>query len=157
MPAPVLGAFSLILAALSLGLSFAHALEAPPRLRVWPPAFWREATVFKGQYRWFGAVGGPVEAAAVALVGAVAAVDWPAGPWRISLAAALLFLVALGIWLTVVRPANAVMAGWTPGAALADVEPVRRRWESGHIIMAALKLVGFACLAVRASGAAPAA
>ena len=34
---------ALLLAALSLGASYAHVLEAPPRLNDWPPELWREA------------------------------------------------------------------------------------------------------------------
>ena len=37
-------------AALSLGPSFAHMLESGPRLYVWSPELWREATVFNQQF-----------------------------------------------------------------------------------------------------------
>lgn len=55
------GLVSLLLAALSLGPSFAHVLEAPPRLFVWAPELWREATVFNGQFVLFAKVGGPLD------------------------------------------------------------------------------------------------
>lgn len=44
-------------AGLSLGLSFAHVLEAPPRLTVWSAELWRETTVFNGQFRLFAPAG----------------------------------------------------------------------------------------------------
>ena len=52
--------FVLTLAALSLGPSFAHVLEAPPRLTIWSPELWREATVFNGQFQLFATIGGPL-------------------------------------------------------------------------------------------------
>lgn len=55
------GLVSLLLAALSLGPSFAHVMEAPPRLFVWAPELWREATVFNGQFVLFAKVGGPLD------------------------------------------------------------------------------------------------
>ena len=39
------GMIAAVIAALSLGPSFAHVLEAGPRLSVWPPQLWRETTV----------------------------------------------------------------------------------------------------------------
>jgi hypothetical protein len=39
----------LTLAALSLGLSFAHVMEMPPRLS-WAPRLWLDATTFGGLY-----------------------------------------------------------------------------------------------------------
>ena len=51
----------LLAMALSLGPSFAHLLEAPPRLTVWPPELWREATVFNGQFVYFAVLGAPLD------------------------------------------------------------------------------------------------
>ncbi len=59
------GLLSLLLGALSLGPSFAHVLEAPPRLFVWSPELWREATVFNGQFALFAKVGGPLDVATI--------------------------------------------------------------------------------------------
>ena len=42
--AVVLSFFAILVMALSLGPSFAHLLEAPPRLTAWPPELWREAS-----------------------------------------------------------------------------------------------------------------
>jgi hypothetical protein len=144
----LLRATALLLAALSLGLSFAHLLEAPPRLLAWPPDLWRETTVFHGQYRLFGLVGGPIELFGVVLTAAVAAVAVrrKAGPGA-AIAAAALYAAALAVWLLVVNPANGVMAGWRPGPLPADFAAVQRQWEAGHIGMAALKLAGFTALA----------
>jgi hypothetical protein len=59
--------FAILVMALSLGPSFAHLLEAPPRLTAWPPELWREATVFHGQFAYFAIVGAPLDVGAIAL------------------------------------------------------------------------------------------
>jgi hypothetical protein len=153
----ILRVAALVLAALSLGLSFAHLLEAPPRLHVWPPELWRETTNFHGQYALFGSVGGPIEVAAVLAVVACAAIGWRQADGRIVVAAAaVLFALALAVWLSVVNPANGIMAHWRPGPLPDDFRAVQLRWESGHMIMAVLKLLGFAALSLGIVRSAPA-
>jgi hypothetical protein len=144
---------ALVLAALSLSPSFAHVLEAPPRLAVWSPALWREATVFNGQFEFFARIGGPVD------VGAIVAA------WLLSyvlrrerlafcfgLAGATLLTAGLTAWFGIVAPANAILASWQPGPIPSDFSQVRIRWETGHMIVASLKFLGFVsiCLAVLA-------
>ncbi|MGO4572822.1 hypothetical protein [Microvirga sp. 2TAF3] len=63
---------ALVISALSLGPSFAHALEALPRLTVWSPELWREATVFNGQFQLFGILGGPLDGGAILVAGILA-------------------------------------------------------------------------------------
>ena len=62
---------SLLTTALSLAPSFAHVLEAPPRLLVWSPELWRETTVFNGQFQLFALVGAPIDLAAIVLTAAL--------------------------------------------------------------------------------------
>jgi hypothetical protein len=142
----------LTLAALSLAPSWAHLLEALPRLARWPPALWREATVFNGQYLLFEWIGGPVDVIAILAIGWLA---WSLRAQRLArrpaVAAALLYLLALGLWLAVVAPANAVLATWVPGPLPADFAAVRDRWEAGHMAIAAIKLLGFGSLALAAA------
>jgi hypothetical protein len=56
-----------------------------------------------------------------------------------------------------VAPANAVLATWQPGPIPPDFAAIRDRWETGHMAVAALKLLGFmaTALAVVASGRRP--
>ncbi|WP_352698495.1 hypothetical protein [Mesorhizobium sp. M0590] len=61
-----------IVAALSLGPSFAHVLESVPRLTRWPPSLWRETTVFNAQFQFFAIVGAPLDVAAIACPGLLA-------------------------------------------------------------------------------------
>lgn len=140
---------ALTIAALSLGPSFAHVLEAPPRLMVWTPELWREATVFNGQFRLFGILGGPLDIGAILAVAALAyGLRGDRGRFRLALAGAVLFGLALVAWLGLVAPANAVLATWHPGPIPEDFYAVRNRWETGHMVVAALKLLGFLATAL---------
>ena len=62
-----------VVAALSLGPSFAHVLEAAPRLTVWPPELWRETTVFNRQFEFFAIVGAPLD---VGVIIVLAVLTW---------------------------------------------------------------------------------
>ncbi|MGB3391238.1 MAG: DUF1772 domain-containing protein [Pseudaminobacter sp.] len=137
-----------IVAVLSLGPSFAHVLEAAPRLS-WPPDLWRETTVFNAQFWLFAAVGAPFDLAAIALPAGLA---WllrrDRTAFRFAFAAAALYALALAAWLTLVAPANAELATWQPGPIAENFDAVRLRWETGHIVVAGIKLIGFIALVV---------
>ncbi|MFU0505931.1 DUF1772 domain-containing protein [Pseudaminobacter sp. NGMCC 1.201702] len=139
---------TVIVAALSLGPSFAHVLEAPPRLKVWSPDLWRETTVFNAQFWTFAAVGAPLDLSAIALTAVLAALlrdDHPA--FGFAAIAAVLYALSLVAWFALVAPVNGELATWVPGPIPGNFEAVRLRWEIGHMVVAALKLAGFAALA----------
>lgn len=140
---------TLVLTALSLGPSFAHVLEAPPRLTVWSPELWREATVFNGQYQFFAYVGGPLDVAAI-LSSAVLTylLRHDRTSYRLALAGALLYALSLAVWFAWVAPANGTLATWTPGPIPDNFAAIRDRWETGHMVVGSLKLVGFILIAV---------
>jgi hypothetical protein len=149
---------ALTLAALSLGPSFAHVLEAPPRLMVWPPELWREATVFNGQFRLFALIGGPLDIAAILMTAALAfLLRDNRSRFRFASAGALFFAIGLAVWFAWVEPANRVLATWQPGPIPEDFFAIRNRWETGHMAVAALKLIGFmaATFAVMPDGGHP--
>ncbi|MCZ4089152.1 DUF1772 domain-containing protein [Sinorhizobium psoraleae] len=140
---------SLLLTALSLGPSFAHVLEAPPRLTVWSPELWREATVFNGQFELFARIGGPLDVAAILMAGLLTCLlarERPA--FWFALTGTCLLALGLMAWFTVVAPANAVLASWTPGPIPADFASIRLRWETGHMVVAAAKLLAFASISM---------
>ena len=56
---------TLTIAALSFAPSFAHALEAYPRLVIWSPELWRDATVFNAQFLLFAVAGAPIDVLAI--------------------------------------------------------------------------------------------
>lgn len=134
---------ALIVMALSLGPSFAHVLEAPPRLTEWSPELWRETTVFNGQFKYFAVIGAPLDIGAIVLGGILAFVLRARRPsFFFALAATLLYAASLATWFTVVAPANAELATWVPGPIPDDFDAVRRRWETGHMLVASIKSVG---------------
>jgi hypothetical protein len=142
---------AVLLAALSLAPSYAHVLEAPPRLDVWTPELWREATVFNGQFMLFAVVGAPVDIAAVVFAALMAYLlrDERAA-FRSALAGACLLVLALAAWFALVSPANSILATWKPGPIPADFAAVRLRWETGHMVVAALKALGLVAVVVAA-------
>jgi hypothetical protein len=152
MPRRLILLLSLVLAGLSLAPSYAHVLEAPPRLGEWPPELWRDATVFHGQFAWFAIVGAPIDIAAIVVLGLLAWISRLERPTRwLTLASTGLFLAALLAWTVLVVPANALLASWRPGPIPADFAAVQARWEHGHMAVAALKALGFVALSAAAA------
>lgn len=140
---------SLLLAALSLGPSFAHVLESPPRLGQWTGELWREVTVFNGQYQYFAFVGAPLDVAIVIVAAVHAYVVRGRSPtFGLALAAAVFFVLALAAWGSIVAPANSILATWMPGPLPENFRSVQLRWETGHMVVMALKLAGFSALAL---------
>ncbi|WP_353645782.1 DUF1772 domain-containing protein [Mesorhizobium sp. WSM2239] len=137
------------IAALSLGPSFAHVLESLPRLTQWSPELWREATVFNAQFWLFAAVGAPLDLSALAFPAILAFMlrrNRPA--FYFAIAAALLYAASLAAWFLLVAPANSVLATWSPGPIPENFDAIRLRWETGHMAVAAIKLVGFVMIAL---------
>ena len=123
-------------------------------LTVWSRELWRDATVFHRQFEWFARIGAPVDVAAIvaAFVLAYLLYDQRATFWLVIAGAAFL-AAGLAAWLALVAPANAVLATWRPGSIPSNFDVIRRRWEIGHMVVAALKLCGlvFLCMAVASS------
>ncbi|PBC08025.1 hypothetical protein [Mesorhizobium sp. WSM3859] len=138
---------SVTVAALSLGPSFAHTLESLPRLMKWSPALWRETTVFNAQFQLFLLIGAPLDIAAIVCP---AVLVWmlrdEASAFWFLLAATLLYALALVLWTVLVKPANDILATWTPGPIPENFDTVRLRWETGHMAVTAAKVLGFISL-----------
>jgi hypothetical protein len=133
-----------LIAALSLGPSFAHVLESVPRLTRWSPDLWRETTVFNAQFWMFAAVGAPLDILAIvcpAILTWRLRGDSPA--FGYGLTATVLYLAALVTWALWVQPANSELATWQPGPIPSGFDAIRLRWETGHMAVAALKFCGF--------------
>lgn len=137
-----------LVAALSLGPSFAHVLEAIPRIGTWSPELWRETTVFNAQFQYFLVVGAPLDIAAIIFPTVLAIMlRGDTTTMMVTGAGAAFYTLALILWFTLVAPANAILATWAPGPIPADFDAVRWRWEIGHMAVASAKLVGFGILA----------
>lgn len=139
--------FTALVASLSFAPSFAHVLEALPRLKAWSPELWREATVFNAQFQYFLVIGAPLDMLAIAAPAALVFLlrsDTTAA--LVAGGGAVFYALALILWFILVSPQNQVLATWTPGPIPADFDLVRWRWETGHMAVAAAKLIGLAFL-----------
>jgi hypothetical protein len=137
------GIVAVVLAALTMGLTFAHTLELPQKMG-YDAAMW--TSVQHSLYRYFAVIGGPIEVAAViaAVVFAVRARGLPAR--RLATVGAACFIAALAWWFAVVNTANAEIGSWAVDAVQSDWERWRAQWEFGHAAHFALTLVGFLAL-----------
>jgi hypothetical protein len=138
--------FSLLLVALTLGMTFCHVMEAPGKLRL-DGATW--LTVQHNLYVGFGTLGAAIELLAILLTWVVAvqvrhrrlALTW-------TVAAGLCVTAGLAVWFALVAPVNAALSDWTPATLPPDWHIYRDRWEIGHAIHAALFAIGFGALAI---------
>ena len=138
---------AVMLAALTLGLSFCHLMQLPSRLG-WDQYLWVGSTVQGGLYAAFGSVGAVVFVVTVITLGLLAYFTREHGRpgFRFALSAALLFALALMLWWVLVYPANVELATWVNGPVPADWTDTRARWEWGHATIALVELIGFAAL-----------
>jgi hypothetical protein len=138
---------AILLAALTLGLSFCHLMQLPSRLG-WDQYLWVGSTVQGGLYAMFGSVGAALFIATVIVLGLLAFFLREHGRpgYALTLAAALLFVLALVLWGVLVYPVNVELAKWVNGPVPADWTSYRARWEWGHAVIACVELLGFAVL-----------
>jgi hypothetical protein len=138
-----------VLAALTMGLAFAHALELPQKLD-YDAATWTQLQ--HSPYRYVAVVGGPLEVATViaAVVFALRARGLRGG--RLAAVGAGCLVVALGWWLAVVNTANAEVGRWAVGAVPSDWRRWRAQWEFGHGAHFVVTLAGFLALLVATVG-----
>jgi hypothetical protein len=137
------GIVAVVLAALTMGLAFAHTLELPQKL-AYDAATWTQLQ--HSLYRYFAVVGGPLEVATIiaAVVFAVRARGLRGG--RLAALGAALFVVALGWWFAVVNTANAEIGRWAVDAVPSDWRRWRAQWEFGHAGHFAVTFAGFLAL-----------
>jgi len=135
---------AIMLAALTLGLSFCHLMQLPSRLG-WDQYLWVGSTVQGGLYAAFGSV---IFVATVIALGLLAYFTREHGRpgFKLALSAAVLFALALVLWWVLVYPVNVELAKWVNGPVPADWTDYRARWEWGHAIIAVVELIGFAAL-----------
>lgn len=139
---------TMLLAALSVGMSFCHALELPVRIN-WSSELWVETTVRGNLYLAFGprGVGAWIDGGAV--LGSIVLsflVRRSSPAYRWTLAGTLCFLAAHITWWALVFPANLELANWASGPIPTDWASWRDRWEFGHLVVAILKFIGFTAL-----------
>ena len=138
---------AMMLAALTLSLSFCHLMQLPSRM-AWDQYLWVGSTVQGGLYAMFGSVGAVIFVATVIALGLLAYFtrEHRRPGFRLALAAALLFALALVLWWVLVYPVNVELAKWVNDPVPADWTEYRARWEWGHAIIAGVELLGFGTL-----------
>jgi hypothetical protein len=117
---------AVVLAALTMGLAFAHTLELPQKLD-YDAVTWTQLQ--HSLYRYFAVVGGPLEVATV--IAAVVFALWARGlrGGRLAAVGAVCFVLALGWWFAVVNTANAEVGDVRRVPGVAGCHRARRRSE----------------------------
>ncbi|WP_208321950.1 hypothetical protein [Paramicrobacterium chengjingii] len=144
----VLYLVSLICAALVLGLTLNHVLQAPGSRALSGPEW---LTVQHTFYGGFAVVGGIAEV--VGLIATVALTITSLKGHTVAgtvapVIAALCFLGTLLVYWFGNRPINALVAIWSPATLPSDWSWYRNSWETAHAISACLGTVAFLALAI---------
>ncbi len=137
---------TIILAALSTGMSFCHTLELPAKMS-YDGALW--TTINQSLYQSFGTVGGILELgsifAAVVLAFLVRqrhlTLQW-------TLTGTVFLALALVVWLVFVAPMNAEFSQWTVGLLPENWTRVRNQWEYAHATRFVLHFIGLSALVI---------
>lgn len=136
---------TLLLAALSMGMAWAHALELGPKMALSETDY----IVVQGIYQEFGRLGAVIEPAAILATAILTLlVRGRRLAFRFSLTGLALLALAFGVWIAFVMPANAELAAWAATAAPADWQRIRNQWEYAHLARFILQLGGFCALLV---------
>jgi hypothetical protein len=137
---------NLLLVALTLGMTFCHALEYPGKAKLDGPEW---LTVQHNIYVAFGVVGAIIEVTAILTTWIVFAQirSWKAAR-VLTLFAAIAATAALGVWFAWVDPVNTALNAWTPETLPDNWASFRDRWEAGQAVSAALFLLAFSALVV---------
>jgi hypothetical protein len=136
---------AIVLSALSMGLSFCHLLELPPKM-LFDGQLWVTMTT-KGLYSLFGSVGAVIEVGSLLMAIVLAFLLRGRGlVFSLTLSGATLLVVALALWSIFIAPVNAELAQWTSISFPSDWMRYRDRWEYTHAVNAIIKLIAFCSL-----------
>ena len=137
---------SIMLTALSAGLSFCHLLELPPRVFYFDAQLWITITT-KGLYYLFGTVGAVIEVGSVLTAIVLVLLLFRRGvTFYWALVGAICVVLALMLWFAFIAPVNAELAKWTPTSFPADWMKYRNQWEYTHATNAIIKIMGLSAL-----------
>ena len=136
---------ALILAALAMGMHFAHALELPAKLQ-WEPDLY--LAVQTSLYGLFGTLGPVIEIGALIAVSILAYVVRQRRPaFPLTIVSVSMIVLALIVWFAIVLPANRQINLWlTTEALFPDWTRWRDQWQYGQSAIFVLHLIGFSAL-----------
>jgi hypothetical protein len=158
----VMQVLAIVLEAVSLALSLAHALELPGKLRLGKEAYFTTQTIY---YPGFTFGGAAEPAAILAMLVLLAVTPFGSSASWLTLAAFLASASAHGIYWALIHPINKVwladqnlegagQAFFAVGGGAVrsdDWTRLRDRWEYSHVARAALALVSLTALAIAAA------
>ena len=135
---------ALLLAALAMGMHFAHVLELAPKLQWDVPLY---LPVQTSLYKWFSTIGPVLEIGALIAISILAYSLRGHGPvfTRTALSAGMIAL-ALLTWALVVLPANGHINQWQVDVFPPDWTRWRDQWQFGQAGIFVLHLIGFSSL-----------
>lgn len=135
---------NLLLVALTLGMTFCHALEHLGKVQLSGPDW---LMLQHHVYMAYGVVGAIIEVTAIITTWIVFA---QLRGWKLArlltLIAALCSSAALGVWFAYVEPVNTALNAWTADTLPSDWARFRDQWEGGHAVGAALFAIAFGAL-----------
>lgn len=138
---------TIILAALTMGTAFAHALELPAKMNYDASLY---TTINQSLYWGFGHVGGFIEAATVFLAAPVLTFlvrkRRPAFQW--TLAGTVCLALAFIFFLVFTEPMNREIFQWSAGSVPADWTRIRNQWEYSHVTRFIQQLMGLSALLI---------
>ncbi len=133
---------TIILAVLTVGTSYAHALELPAKIN-YDAALW--TTLQQSLYWGFGHIGGYFEGITVLLAAPMLTFlvrkRQPAFQW--TLTGMICFVLAFFVvFFAFTEPMNREIFQWTPQSVPADWTRARNQWEYSHVARFILQLTG---------------
>ncbi|EIE01058.1 hypothetical protein [Leptospira licerasiae] len=137
--------FALILAALTLGMRFAHVMEAAPKLH------WEAELYFQVQtslYKYFAILGPVVQIGSILLIFTIAYLSKGTKSFRYTILSAFSFIFSLGVWFLFVAPAASQIKEWTVTHTIPEHwNSIRSAWQFGQVGAFSFDFIAFCLLA----------
>jgi hypothetical protein len=138
---------TLLLTALTMGMTFCHVLEMPVKMSYDGPLYVTLQNEPPGLYLLFGTVGAFIEVGAIlsaALLSFLVRKQTAVFYWP--LVGAICLGTSLVVWLVFIALANTEMSAWTATSIPTDWTQWRNQWEFSHAASFVLHLLGFGAL-----------
>jgi Domain of unknown function (DUF1772) len=135
---------ALLLAALTMGMSFSHLLQMHSKFQM-PGPLW--VTLQQTLYLAYGRIGGLIEIAAMLFAAILAyLIHADRRLFQLTCSAAILLAAALFLWIIFTYPVNSRTFSWSEGSLPQDWSRWRTQWEYSHAVRFVLQLVAFSLL-----------
>ncbi|GBF40490.1 hypothetical protein [Leptospira johnsonii] len=136
---------ALILAALTLGMRFAHVMEAGPKLH------WEADLYFQVQtslYKYFAIIGPIVQIGSILLIFTIAYLSRGTRSFRYTVLSGFSFIFSLGVWFLFVAPAASQIKEWPVTHTIPEHwNSIRYAWQFGQVGAFSFDFIAFCLLA----------